>query len=104
MKRNLLSKTSIFLSFLNVLIVININHEIAQRYLSADGKTQALFGITELLSFSYKYYFLIISLISIVLLIFSLRKREDKLIIGFAFGLSLFSILPIVVRIWKLMI
>jgi hypothetical protein len=104
MKRNLLSKASIFLSFINALLVINVNYEIALRYLSSDRKTQALFGITELLSFSYKYYFLIISVLSIVLLIFSLRKKEDKLIIGFAFGLSLFSILVIFIRIWKLMI
>ncbi len=104
MKKNLLSKASIFLSFITILIGLNINHDIALRYLSSDGKTQALFGITEILSFSYKYYFLIISLISIVLLIFSLRKKENKLMIGFAFGLNILSILIIVLRIWRLMI
>lgn len=104
MKKNLLSIASIFLNFVNILVILNINHDIALRYQSSDAKTQALFGIIELLSYSYKYYFLIISLFSIVLLILSLRRNENKLIIGFAFGLSIFSILVIVLRIWRLMI
>jgi hypothetical protein len=104
MKENLLSKTSIFLSFINILIVLNINHDIALRYLSSDGKTRALFGITEILSFSYQYYLVILSVLSIVITFISIRKKEKKRTIILAISLSILSIVLIFSRIWRLMI
>src|SRR5665648_12875 len=102
MKKNLLSKISIFLSFINVLIVLNINYDIAIRYLSSTGKSRALF-LAEL-TFNYKFYFLLISLISLILCVFSLRKKEHSVMVTFAFVIGVLSIIVISVRIWRFMI
>jgi hypothetical protein len=54
------SFVSVILSGLCIAIIIKINIDIAHRYFQSDGKTKALFGITETLVFHYQYYFLVV--------------------------------------------
>ncbi|MCX8531971.1 hypothetical protein [Chryseobacterium luquanense] len=71
------SVISILLSLITILLSIKVNVNILNYYLSTDGKTQALFGLTEL-KYSYKYYFLIISLISSLFLFLAFKTKELK--------------------------
>lgn len=87
-----------------MLIITWINIKIANRYLSADGKTQALFGIVETLSFSYKYWFIGLSFGSIITSILGKRKMEGKRIYMVSFIFSLISFIIIFIPIWRLMI
>lgn len=95
---------SIIFSALCVILTIKINHDIALRYLSSDGKTKALFGITETLVFYYQYYFIGLSLIALILAIIGTKRKENRLLNRFAYTIGLFSLIIIFLRIWKLMI
>jgi len=86
------------------LAVIIVNHKIANQYILSDGKTQALFGIIEILDFSYKYYLLIPCLISFLCGLLAIRKKEMKFTIQIALSLSILSIISVFMEIWKLMV
>jgi hypothetical protein len=103
MKKSVLSKISILLSLVCIIVIIKINHDIALVYISSDGKTQALFGLVEI-SFYYKYYFILLSLISLIFAITGFKKREKKLINRIAFLIGLLSLIFIFLEIWRLMI
>jgi len=103
MKKPSLSAISIILSLANIAMIIKINHDIAIRYLSSDGKTKALFGIIEL-QFNYKYYFILIGLLSLSLAILAIRKKGNILITQIATILGILSTALIFVRLWRLMI
>ena len=95
---------SILLSLICILIITWINIKIANRYLSADGKTQALFGIVETLSFAYKYWFIGLSIGSIITSILGKRKKEGKNIFIISLTLSLISLMMIFIPIWRLIL
>jgi hypothetical protein len=77
------SIASIFLSLLCLIIILKINHDLSLRYLSSDGKTQALFGLVEILDYSYKYWFVGLSFGGVIASI--LGKREMKVFQSFGF-------------------
>ena len=104
MTKKLNSTISILLSMLCMLIIIWINIKIANQYLSSDGKTQALFGIVETLNYSYKYWFVILSLGSIITSTLGKRKNEGKGIFWVAMTLSLMSLILIFTPFWRLII
>ncbi|MEH0153182.1 hypothetical protein V6R21_03490 [Limibacter armeniacum] len=104
MTKKLNSTISIILSILCLLIIIWINIKIANRYLSADGKTQALFGLVGILSFSYKYWFIGLSFGSILTSILGKRKNEGKQFFGISMTLGILSMIIIFTPIWRLMI
>jgi len=104
LKKDKYSKISIAFSILCLIVIIKINHDIASRYLSSDGKTKALFGITEILCFYYQYYFVILSLTAFVFAIFGSKRKENRLINQIAYLLGLFSMIIIFLRIWRIMI
>lgn len=104
MTKKLNSTISIILSILCLLIITWINTKIANRYLTSDGKTQALFGIVETLSFSYKYWFIGLSIGSIITAILSKRKNEGKQIFWISMTLGIISMIIIFTPIWRLMI
>jgi hypothetical protein len=85
-------------------IIAWINIKIANQYLLANGKTQALFGIVETLSFSYKYWFLGLSIGSITTSILGNRKYEGKQIFWISLILSIISMIFIFTPIWRLMV
>jgi len=81
-----------------------VNYDIAYHYIHADGKTRALFGIIEYLSYSYKYYYLVSGILSLVLGLMVIRKNEIRPIDYFALVLSILSIIIVFIPIWKMMI
>jgi len=98
------SLISVILSGLCISIIIKINIDIAQRYLQSDGKTQALFGITETFEFYYQYYYLGLSLIALILAMIGTKRKENSLINRTAYIISLISLIIIFARVWRLMI
>ena len=103
-KKRLYSTLSILLGVSCIVLMIDLNKNIATRYLSSDGKTQALFRIVETLSYSYKYFFVLISLLSFAFAIIGKRKREKLFIVWIAILISIFSLIIIFIPIWKIMI
>jgi hypothetical protein len=104
MKKPIFSIISILLSFANLIVIFKINHEIAVRFLTSDGKTRALFGIVEIAQFTYKYYFIALSVLSILFIVYAIRIREIKTFNQIAIVLSLLSAASIFIPFWKLMI
>ena len=98
------SLISVILSGLCIAIIIKINIDIAHRYFQSDGKTQALFGITETLVFYYQYYFVGLGLIALVLAIVGSKKKEQKIINGVAYIIGILALILIFARVWRLMI
>jgi hypothetical protein len=104
MTKRLNSTISIVLSILCLLIITWINVKIANRYLSSDGKTKALFGIVEILNYSYKYWFIVLSIGSIITAIIGKRKNEGKQIFWISITLGIISMIVIFTPIWRLLI
>ena len=93
---------SISLSLICILVIAWINLKIANRYLLADGKTQALFGIVETLSFPYKYWFIGLSIGSIITSLLGKRRNEGQKISIISLSLSLISLTIIFMPIWRI--
>jgi len=104
MKKSILSIISIMLSIACLIATLKTNHDIAIRYLSSDGKTKAIFGIIEITIFSYQYYFVILSLIAIVVAFIASKRRETRLINVISYFIGILSLLFIFVRPWRLLI
>ncbi|HVX50374.1 MAG TPA: hypothetical protein VHB48_09455 [Chitinophagaceae bacterium] len=84
-------------SSISVVITVAINLVIANRYLTADNKTRALFGIVET-GFLYKYYFVILALTGLISSLFIFNTgRAAKIATLF----SLLSILLIFTGVWR---
>ncbi len=98
------SMLSVVLGIVCIIAVVVVNQKIASQYVLLDGKTKALFGLAEILEFSYKYYFIIPSLISLFFGLMAIRRKEKRLMIQIAFFLGFLSIILIFVELWKLMI
>lgn len=91
---------SILISIIVVLLSISVNITIAEEFVKADGKTKALFWLVEM-SFSFKYYFLIGSLISGIFLFKAFRKNENHKIKITALVVLLTGILSVVLSFWN---
>jgi len=104
MKKNKFSVLSIILSITCIIAVIIVNLKIANQYLLSDGKTKALFGLIELTTFYYQYYFVILGILSLILGLLGIKKKELKLIYLIALSLSVLSIIFVFIRLWRLMI
>lgn len=98
------SLISVILSGLCIAIIIKINTDIAQRYLQSDGKTRAVFGITETLNFYYQYYFVGLSFLALILAIIGTKRKEYRFINRIAYVIGLLSLILIFERVWRLMI
>jgi len=94
------SVTSILLSFTTLLLSIKVNLTILKDYLSTDRKTQTLYGFLDL-KYSYKYYFLIISFISLSFLILAFKNKELNTFKYSATYILMIGIISIFVSFWK---
>jgi len=74
----------------------------ARQYLKSDGKTRALFGFNELLQFGYQYYVCIPGVISLIIAILGVKGDSHLSKKSFAIFLSLFALLVVFARIWRL--
>jgi hypothetical protein len=98
------SFVSVILSGLCIAIIIKINIDIAHRYFQSDGKTKALFGITETLVFHYQYYFVGLSLIALAFAILGSKRKEQKIVNRVSYIIGAISLILIFARVWRLMI
>ena len=103
-KRNKYLEVSISLSLISIIVTVFINSQIAKAYLKSDGKTRALFGLNELLQFGYQYYVIIPGIISLIFAILSLKINTQGSKKISALLLSLFAIVIVFARIWRLFI
>lgn len=88
---------SIFLSIVTLLLLVKINIFILKDYWSTDGKTQILHGFLEL-KYSYKYYYLIISLFFLIL---AFKNRESEKFLYSAMFIFLLGTFSIIIGFWK---
>ena len=101
MKKKLLD-LSILLSIVSIALTVIINFQIAKEYLRVEGKTKALFGIKEMLQFSYQFYVAGIALLSALFAIICKNVEISKKYI--AIILSLLALLIVFLRIWRLFV
>jgi hypothetical protein len=104
LKKKNLSIYSIALSLLSIVISIFINIRIAQEYLRVDGKTRGLFSLNEMLTFGYQYYVALLGVTSLILSLLSLRSNARSKQKYAAIMLSIFALIVVFIRIWKLFI
>lgn len=84
MKEVKLSTVSIFISIATLITLLFINYNISLRYEAADGKTKALFGLVEYLTYSYKYYLPLPGIISLIVMLYAFNRNEEKWLCNFA--------------------
>lgn len=103
-KKEKLLLFSVLLSLLSIIITTLINIAIAKTYLRVDGKTRALFGITELLQFGYQYYVALPGIVSLILALVCLKSNSHYGKKYTAIILSMFALIIVFARIWRLFI
>ncbi len=97
-------EASLVLSIASIAITVFINVQIALEYKRVDGKTRALFGITELLSFGYQYYVVIFGIVSLIYAVLNFKANSQTNKKLTALLLSLFAIAFVFARIWRLFV
>lgn len=95
---------SIGLSLVSISTSIYINYEIAEAYLEVDRKTKLLFDIVESVRFSYQYYFVIISIISLLLALIGNNGTHSKTLKVISLMLSLLANTIVFLRLWRLLV
>lgn len=95
---------SVICSVVAIGIIIRINIKIAHHYLNAGGKTQMLFGIVELLTYSYKYYYLVIGLASIGMAWLARIKGKNRKYFRISIALAVLSIIIIFIPLWRFVV
>jgi hypothetical protein len=90
---------SLILSCLSVILTTWINLSMASRYLHADGKTRALFGIVEL---SYGFQYGVAIFVGITALILGFVPKGRSRLQMVCVGLALISIIIVFVPVWRL--
>ncbi len=93
---------SIVLSVITIAITAIINLRIAEVYLKASGKTQALFSMIEGLRFSYQYYVVGIGILAFIMAVIGKSEKTYKKY--FALFASLVAITIVFLRVWRIFI
>lgn len=96
----LISRISIVLSIIGIYIGISIQYHLYADFQAATGKTQALYGLKHLMNLDYVF----IGIISLLLSIISVFKKENSNTIILTLILSILSILLIIFDIWRLFV
>jgi len=102
--RNKFSFISLFISIASIVSTTILNYHLAQSYLTAGGKTKALFGIIEISRLNYKLWFFIGGLIAFIAAIIAVKRKENKKLYRVSFILSLVAMILVFIRFWKWMI
>lgn len=96
----LLSKISIVISIVAILIAAYIQYELVIGYELTSGKGRALYGLKQL--FYLKYMF--IGILGLILSIVSVFKKEKLKTIVFSFSLGVLAILLLILEVWRFFI
>ena len=91
---------SILVSLICIFLTIKTNLLIAETFSNTKGKTRALFGIIELRKFSYKYYYLLLSISSFSFAWVYSKVSENMIMKISCFSLSILSGVLVFLRIW----
>ena len=92
---------SIIISLISIIITIVINIRIANEYLRVDGKTKALFGLKEILQFSYQYY---VCILGVAAMIFAVKANNRTVSKTMTLLLAISSIVLVFIRFWRLLV
>jgi len=95
---------SILLSLICIFLVVYTNNEIAKQYALSGGKTRALFGLVELLTFSYKYWFIGLSISSLILAFIGKKTNKNLTLFSCTIILGIASLIIVFIPIWRIMI
>lgn len=98
--KNKFGLISLFLSLMVVILTIQTNLLIAETYISSNGKNKALFGIIELTNFSYKYFYILICIMSFYFAWLYSKKSKNFFMITICFLFSLLSGILVFLRLW----
>lgn len=102
--KNKLSISSLFLSVIVIICVIIINYNILDNYNNSDGKTKAFHDAVVFSKFSFKYYLLIFSIVSLILIRVGFSNNEKILSLRLSIILVIISTVSIFFSFWKLFI
>lgn len=75
-----------------------------EHYKSADGKTQAMFGLMEVLKYSYRLYFISLCIVSFVFWKRGVKRNESPKLKYLVLIICILSIMSIFTPIWRLYI
>lgn len=100
-KYSILSLVSSSICIVGLLV---FNYNLLLTYLSSSGKTRALFGIIELSRIHIKFYFIPFALISIVLGVLSVSRKENKSLVIVSIIGCLIAVVSFFIRFWRFMI
>jgi Ca2+/Na+ antiporter len=95
---------SILVSAISIIITLLINNQIAKEYIKSSGKTRALFGLKELLQFSYQYYVLLAVIIALIFALLGVKENNHRIKKIIAIMFCLLAITIIFLRIWRLFV
>ncbi len=95
---------SLVLSCICIVGLLIFNYNLSLTYLSSNGKTRALFGITQLTQIHIKLYFIPFALISIILGFLAVRKKETKGLVVFSIIGCIIAVVFFFIRLWTFMI
>lgn len=104
LKKNKWTFTGFFLALACTCGVIIQDYRLSRMYINASGKTKALFGITELIQSYVKICIGLVLLVSLLLLITGVSRKENKRYILLAFITVLITTALLFMRIWRWMI
>lgn len=104
MKDSKFSILSLVSSSICIVGLLIFNYNLSLIYLSSSGKTQALFGIIELSRLHIKLYFIPVALISVILGILAMRKKETKWLAMVSIVGCIIAIVFFFIRLWTFMI
>ena len=104
MTRKNISIVIIILSSICLSVLLVTNYNIYIDYSNTSGKNRALFGLTLILKYDYKYYLGFITIIGfIVSLLIALKKNTKKLAL-IATVVSLIAVIFSYTEVWKIFI
>jgi hypothetical protein len=95
-----LAKISIVVGTIATAVPSVANIQITFRYLSSTGKTRALFGIVDAVSYSWIYWLVIPTVSSLILAILAFIYKEGETITFTALLVGLVSVSLVFVRFW----
>ena len=76
----------------------------ANRYINASGKTRALFGIIEILEYSYRYLILIPGILSLILVGLIIRSKDFRPWDILTISVTLLAMVGTLTPSWRLFI
>lgn len=99
---NKFSIASGLFSLIVLICVLIINYNILDNYNNSDGKTKAFYDAIVFSKLSFKYYLLIPSIVSLILIRVGFRNNEKILSLRLSIILLIISIVSIFFSFWKL--